>query len=88
MEKNLILPALVCPLNGLPLRDACREELALIRKALREGVWSFPEAILPPDTEIEAALVSVDGQMAYPVVRGIPIVLAECGLVLGSIASK
>jgi len=59
---------LCCPVSRQPLREAGREELAL--------------ANAKAPTPFTEGLASVDGTRVYPVRHGIPLLLADEGILL------
>jgi len=72
------LPPLVCPLTKLPLEECSTDFLARINERIRQGeIRSVGgEAMKAP---LEGALLRSDEKVAYPIVRGIPILIPEAG---------
>ncbi len=66
----IITPALLailqCPVTGQPLREAPPEILARLRARTEDTGGA-----------LTSALVTADGQRAYPVRDGIPVLLSE-----------
>jgi len=75
------LPPLACPMTKLPLAECSAEFLGDINKRLVEGTVRIGsgESL---GTPLERALLRSDGKVAYPVVRGIPLLLPDSALYL------
>lgn len=82
IDKDL-LQILACPESHQPLSEASAEELALVnariaaKGAKNKGGTDVTE-------KLEAALIREDKQVLYPVREGIPVLLVDEGLELGS----
>ena len=73
MDKKL-LAILCCPATHRQLSVAKSELLRRLNEAIRRGTVSNRDgAVL--DTAIDAALVTDDGKLLYPVDNGIPVLL-------------
>jgi uncharacterized protein YbaR (Trm112 family) len=59
----------ICPQTRQPLCEATSEELAALRK-------------MPAHAKLEAAWISVDSAMAYPVQNGIPQLIPSAAIPL------
>lgn len=75
------LPPLACPITKLPLAECSVELLGDINKRIVEGTVrnGSGENVGAP---LESALLRSDGKVAYPVVRGIPLLLPDAALYL------
>ncbi len=73
METNPDTSDLVCPVTHQKIRPATPEELELVRKAYSAANSSEP---------LSSAVVTVDSTRAYPVVTGIPVLLADAAILL------
>jgi len=75
VEKEL-LELLACPQSHQPLREAAPELLARVNARIARG-----ELANQGGTKLQVALVEAlvreDGQVLYPVLDGIPMLLAE-----------
>ena len=71
-----ILQILACPESKQPLRRASDAELAEINRRIGEGSLAnrVEVAVAEP---VEGLLIRQDGQFAYPIRNGIPIMLVE-----------
>ena len=57
----------ICPQTRQPLREVTSEELAALRK-------------IPGHATLEAAWISADSAMAYPVQNGIPLLIPTAAI--------
>ena len=64
----------ICPQTRQPLHEATSEELAALRK-------------MPEHTSLEAAWISADSALAYPVQNGIPQLIPSAAISLHSVIS-
>lgn len=79
MEKRL-LDILCCPTTRGSMRPASRAELESINRAIDSG--SVLNAGASPVTvALRAALITVDGRHIYPIVDGIPVLLADQSII-------
>ncbi|MFM1849129.1 MAG: hypothetical protein RL417_2603 [Pseudomonadota bacterium] len=77
------LPPLVCPLTKLPLEVCSAEFLKEInqRIARSELITANGERCSIP---LEGVLLRADERVAYPIKKGIPVLVPEAGLTLKS----
>lgn len=78
IDKDL-LSILACPDTHQPLREASDEELAKLNARIAAGEVKN-KAGRPVAEALEAALVREDGKLAYPIQKGIPVLLVDEGL--------
>lgn len=78
-----LLEILVCPESRQPLHPASREELDALNARAASGTLRNRggEAVKGP---LEEALVREDGRVLYPVDDGIPVMLIEESIELGT----
>lgn len=84
MDKRL-LEILVCPVSHAPLREVTRTELAALNAAIARGEV-HTAAGDAQTTPLDAALTTLDGATTYRVDDGIPVLLAEEGLVTSALS--
>lgn len=82
-DKNL-LDIICCPVTRLPMEAMSPATLAKLNGLIQEQkIKSRDDAVV---TEaLQEALVTDDGQIAYPVVDGIPVLLEERGISLSQL---
>lgn len=85
-DKNL-LDIICCPATRLPMAAMSPATLAKLNGLIEEQkIRSRDDAVV---TEaLQEALVTDDGQIAYPVVDGIPVLLEERGISLSQLDSS
>ncbi len=85
MDPSLkeILDLIRCPEKRVPLRPATAEELARLNERIRKGGFRNRGGT-EVEEELTEALVREGGDIAYPIRRGIPILILEEGLPLES----
>lgn len=76
MIDKKLLEILVCPESHTPLRPAGDELLARLNAAIAEGKLTN-RAGHPVAEPLAEALVREDGQLVYPIVEGIPVLLVD-----------
>jgi uncharacterized protein YbaR (Trm112 family) len=79
MIDDDLLELLACPVTRQPLARADGALVERLNRAIRDGRLSNVGGEAQ-STAVEAALVRQDGQVAYPIVDGIPVLLADEGL--------
>lgn len=70
------LTLLQCPITGASLRPASDDELALLRQSQLEKSL-LNRLGRPCSFQLEAGLVDVEGRWFYPIINGIPWMIAE-----------
>ena len=80
IDKDL-LAILVCPDTRQPLREASPEQLERLNARIAAGGFKNRGGTAVGE-KLEAALVRGDGQLAYPIRDGIPMLLVDEGLAL------
>ncbi len=86
MIDKQLLEILVCPENRTPLHVAEEALVARLNEAVRTG--SLRNKIGQPVTgTLEGGLVRQDGTLFYPIVDGIPILLADEAIPLEQVPS-
>lgn len=79
-DKNL-LDIICCPVTRLPMDSMSTATLAKLNGLIQEQkIKSRDDAVV--SEELQEALVTDDGKIAYPVVDGIPVLLEERGISL------
>ncbi len=79
-DKNL-LDIICCPVTRLPMDSMSTVTLAKLNGLIQEQkIKSRDDAVV--SEELQEALVTDDGKIAYPVVDGIPVLLEERGISL------
>ena len=74
-----LLDIICCPVTHVPLTTLASSELSeLNQRIATRQIKSRDEAVLSEPWE--AALVTEDGKLAYPVRDGIPVLLEECAV--------
>lgn len=79
-----LLDILCCPATRQPLTLASERDLDAINAAIRTGSASTVADASAP-TRIEAALVTRDRRLIYPIEDGIPVLLPERAISANSI---
>lgn len=71
-----LLNLLRCPETMQPVRPATQEEMALVNQAISSGSCQSQsqEQVTAP---LEEALIREDGKLLFPVVNGIPVMMAD-----------
>jgi len=80
IDKDL-LAILICPESRQPLREADARELERLNARIAAGGFKNRGGSAVAQ-RLEAALVRSDGQLAYPIRDGIPMLLVDEGLAL------
>ena len=75
MDKRL-LDLLCCPISKTPLHQANKAELDTLNRAMDEGQL-YTTSGIRIQMRLSAALITADGQMAYRIDDGIPVLLPE-----------
>ncbi len=74
-----LLDILCCPVSHVPLKILANGDLAQLNRLIDEGrIKRRDDALV--NKPWDAALVTEDGNLAYPVQEGIPILLEECAV--------
>lgn len=77
-----VLDILCCPLTHMPLEKLSSEPLARLNQSIAaRTVKNESKQILAES--LDAALVTRDGKLAYPVRDGIPVLLIDQAIALG-----
>ncbi|MSR60994.1 MAG: hypothetical protein EXS08_00915 [Planctomycetes bacterium] len=76
MVAKELLELLACPQNHQPLREAPPELLARVNARIARGELANQGGVKLQAALLEA-LVREDGELLYPVLDGIPMLLAE-----------
>jgi uncharacterized protein YbaR (Trm112 family) len=74
---------LACPVTGSPLRFMSADRLADINRQAAGGRLRYADG-RPVEEPLSAALVTQDGQRIYRIDDGIPILLAEDGILVAA----
>jgi uncharacterized protein YbaR (Trm112 family) len=82
MQDNLPLEFLVCPQNRMRLQVAEAPLIERLNRAIAAGqvINAAGRSVEKP---IDDGLIRADGQLLYPIVDEIPILLAEEAIVVG-----
>ncbi len=83
MDKEL-LEIVCCPKTHQDLRLADAQELSALNASIGQGSVKNVQGA-QVKRSVEEALIRKDGQVAYPVRDGIPVLLVEEGMVLNAI---
>ncbi len=79
-DKNL-LDIICCPVTRQPMEPMLAATLAKLNGLIQEQkIRNCADAVVTE--ELQEALVTDDGKIAYPVVDGIPVLLEERGISL------
>ena len=78
---NNLLDIICCPVTRQPMSKLTGTTLARLNELVRKQKISSRDETLVSE-ELEGALVTDDGKLAYPIVDGIPVLLAERGIAL------
>lgn len=79
-DKNL-LDIICCPVTRLPMEPMLTATLAKLNGLiLEQKIKDRGDAVVTE--ELQDALVTDDGKIAYPIVDGIPVLLEERGISL------
>ena len=82
-DKNL-LDIICCPVTRQPMGSMSAATLAKLNGLIQEQkIRDRDDAVVAE--ELQEALVTDDGKIAYPVVDGIPVLLEERGISLGQL---
>lgn len=76
-----LLDILCCPLTQVPLQHMPDAKLAKLNELIAEKRIKNESKIIV-ETPLEAALMTRDGKLAYPIRDGIPILLIDQGIAL------
>lgn len=76
-----VLNILCCPLTQQPLERLDEAKLARLNASIKDSQIKNESKIIL-DEPLEAALVTRDGKLAYPVRDNIPVLLIEQGIAL------
>ncbi|MEE8249068.1 MAG: Trm112 family protein [Gammaproteobacteria bacterium] len=82
-DKNL-LDIICCPVTRLPMSAMSTATLAKLNGLIQEQKIRDRDDTVVTE-ELQEALVTDDGQIAYPVVDGIPVLLEERGISLSQL---
>ncbi len=82
-DKNL-LDIVCCPATRQPMVSMSSATLATLNSLVREQKIRDRDDALVTE-ELQEALVTDDGKIAYPIVDGIPVLLAERGISLSQL---
>ncbi len=82
-DRNL-LDIICCPVTRLPMAAMSTSTLAKLNGLIQEQkIRNRDDAVVTE--ELQEALVTDDGKIAYPVVDGIPVLLEERGISLSQL---
>jgi len=81
---NNLLDIICCPVSRQPMSKLTSTTLERLNELIREQRISSRDETLVSE-ELEGALVTDDGKLAYPIVDGIPVLLAERGIALAQL---
>ena len=84
MIKKELLKILACPTDHTPLRSATEQTLARLNRAIAAGRVKN-QAGRPVDQPLTGGLVRTDNSLLYPVIDGIPVLLADEAIPLGQL---
>ena len=84
-DKNL-LEIICCPLTRLPMEPMSAATLAKLNGRIHERKIRNRDDTVVTE-ELQEALLTDDGKIAYPVVGGIPVLLAERGIFMSQLDS-
>jgi uncharacterized protein YbaR (Trm112 family) len=76
-----LLDILCCPLTQVPLQRMPDAKLARLNELIDEQRIKNESKVVV-ETRLEAALMTRDGKLAYPIRDGVPILLIEQGIAL------
>ena len=76
-----LLDILCCPLTQVPLQRLPDSKLARLNELIAEKRIKNESKVVV-ETPLEAALVTRDSKLAYPIRDGVPILLIEQGIAL------
>lgn len=76
-----LLDILCCPLTQVPLQRLPEGKLARLNELIAEKRIKNESKVVV-DVPLDAALMTRDGKLAYPIRDGIPILLIEQGIAL------
>ena len=76
-----LLDILCCPLTQVPLQRLPESRLAKLNELITEKRIKNESKVVV-EMPLEAALVTRDGKLAYPIRDGVPILLIEQGIAL------
>jgi uncharacterized protein YbaR (Trm112 family) len=76
-----LLDILCCPLTQVPLQRMPETKLAELNALIAEKRIKNESKVVV-ETPLEAALMTRDGKLAYPIRDGIPILLIDQGIAL------
>lgn len=74
-----LLEILCCPVSKVPLARLPGGQLKKLNDAVAEGAVQYINGD-PVEDALREALVTEDSKVVYPVVDGIPVLLAEKGI--------
>jgi uncharacterized protein YbaR (Trm112 family) len=86
LSKDL-LDILVCPETKMPVALADAQLLSALNTAVEEGLVKNRGG-KPVETALEEALVREDGNFAYPIRDGIPVMLIDEGIALEQVPGR
>lgn len=78
MDKHL-LDILCCPVSKTPVRPLARDELDRLNQAIARGEIETVRG-MRLERPLEAALVTTDKRVIYPILDDIPVMLPEEGI--------
>lgn len=76
-----LLDILCCPLTQVPLQRMPEAKLARLNELILLQCVKNESKVLV-DAPLEAALMTRDGKLAYPIRGGVPVLLIEQGIAL------
>ncbi len=77
-----VLDILCCPLTHMPLEKLSSEQLARLNQCIAARIVKNESKQILAES-LDAALVTRDGKLAYPVRDGIPVLLIDQAIALG-----
>ncbi len=81
---NELLDIICCPVTRLPLERMTEPQRSELNALIREARIKSRDGALVVE-ELEEALVTRDGKIAYPIRDGIPVLLEDHGIALSQL---
>lgn len=78
VDRKLV-EILCCPVTKVPVKLLARDRLAVLNRLIEEGSIERQDGSRV-ETPLEAALVTDDGLVLYPVEEDIPVMLEDQGI--------